>query len=272
MTGFTPFLLHLGRECRFPTDIFEKKVAATTHTEYVNHLNELTTSLYQEARSAQRIAQMEAAYYYNLKHGVIKDIKTGDLVLKKNLPTAPTDIPTHLLPRCSGPYEVLEISSMGVRLKHTATGKEVKSSLRHIRPIYLREDSMMSEDGGPTFASNEYVIVKMTSRGSGSEPRWQVAKLLHSNLDQDAWLVQWCNTKDRTNSLRIDKKFLLSWRARANSEEETLSMNASEGWQPWTHTCTVKRFLTPSFKLLKHGKLPDQIKAIVRLKFVNQYW
>ena len=120
---------------------------------------------------------MEAAYYYNLKHGVIKDIKTGDLVLKKNLPTAPTDIPTHLLPRCSGPYEVLEISSMGVRLKHTATGKEVKSSLRHIRPIYLREDSTMSEDGGPTFASNEYVIVKMTSRGSGSDPRWQVAKL-----------------------------------------------------------------------------------------------
>ena len=52
VTGFTPFLLHLGRECRFPTDLFEKKVAATTHTEYVNHLNELTTSLYQEARSA----------------------------------------------------------------------------------------------------------------------------------------------------------------------------------------------------------------------------
>ena len=35
----------------------------------------------------------------------------------------------------------------------------------------------MSEDGGPTFASNEYVVVKMTSRRSGSDPRWQVAKL-----------------------------------------------------------------------------------------------
>ena len=87
MTGFTPFLLHLGRESRFPTDLFEKKVAKTTHTEYVSHLNELTTSLYQEARSVQRIAQMEAAYYYNLKHGLTKDIKTSDLVLKKSLPT-----------------------------------------------------------------------------------------------------------------------------------------------------------------------------------------
>ena len=272
VTGFTPFLLHMGRECRFPTDLFEKNVVGTTHTEYVSHLNELTTSLYQEARSAQRIAQMEAAYYYNLKHGVTKDIKTGDLVLKKNLPTSPTDIPTHLLPRCSGPYEVLEISSMGVRLKHTTTGKEVKSSLRHIRPIYMREDSMAIEDGGPVFATDEYVIVKMMPRRAGTDPRWHLAKLLHPNLDEDAWTVQWCNTTDVTSNLRINKRFLLAWRTQANPEGETLSMNASEGWQPWTHTCTVKRFLTPSFKLLKRGKLPDQIKAIVRSKFVKQYW
>ena len=215
---------------------------------------------------------MEAAYYYNLKHGVTKDIKTGDLVLKKNLPTSPTDIPTHLLPRCSGPYEVLEISSMGVRLKHTTTGKEVKSSLRHIRPIYMREDSMAIEDGGPAFATDEYVIVKMMSRRAGTDPRWHLAKLLHSNLDEDAWTVQWCNTTDVTSNLRINKRFLLAWRTQANPEGETLSMNASEGWQPWTHTCTVKRFLTPSFKLLRRGKLPDQIKAIVRSKFVKQYW
>ena len=136
-----------------------------------------------------------------------KDVKTGDLVLKRNLPIiAPTDNPTHLLPRCSvGPYELLEMSSMDVRLKHTPIGKEVESSLRHIRPVYLREDSTMNEDGGLKFASNEYVIVNIPSCRSRSDPKWQVAKLLHPNLDEDAWVVQWCSTKGTTDTLELTR-------------------------------------------------------------------
>ena len=127
VTGFTPFMLHCGRPMRFANDLYQTELADVSHSEYMNHLNTLTTKLYLAARTAQRIAQHESAHFFNKKHGIKRDIRTGDLVLKKHLPRQPTDIPTHLLPRCSGQYRVLRISSKGAQLRHATTGKVIKS-------------------------------------------------------------------------------------------------------------------------------------------------
>ena len=68
---------------------------------------------------------------------------------------------------------------------------------------------------------------------------------------------------------RLERRgYQLAWRKNHDDgEREVLSMNAEAGWEPFTWVVTVRRLLTPSFKLLKHGVLPDPIKAIIRSLF-----
>ena len=273
MTGFTPFAIHCGRTMRFPRDLFEKDLADVTHTEYAKHLNELTTSLWIRARNAQRIAQIESAHYYNLKHGIKRDIRVGDLVLRKKIPTNPTDVPSHLLPRCTGPYRVLKINARGAIIEHATTGKTAKSSLRHIRPcIVRRDDAEYDEEGSLKFTAGEFAVVKMY-KSSSTTDKWQLAKLLHLTPDEDAWVVQWCNTRDADPVNRMDRRFTLVWMKEDGcGNEELLQMNAKPGWIGMQWVVTLHRFLTPSFKLKSQGKLPAPIKAIIRSKFESVNW
>ena len=87
---------------RFPHDLYEGKVAQVSHSDYINDIKELTTTIWSQARNVQRISQLEAAHYYNIKHGIKRDVGTGDLVLRRKIPANPTDVPSHLLPRCTG--------------------------------------------------------------------------------------------------------------------------------------------------------------------------
>ena len=48
-------------------------------------------------------------------------------------------------------------------------------------------------------------------------------------------------------------------------------IDAEAEWEPFTWVVTLRRLLTPSFKLLKHGVLPDPIKAIIRSLFEAKY-
>ena len=118
---------------RFPHDLYEGKVAQVSHSDYINHIKELATTIWSQARNAQRISQLEAAHYYNIKHSIKRDKNTGDLVLRRKIPTNPTDVPSHLLPRCTGPYRVLKIDARGALLEHCTTGQRQRSSLHHIR-------------------------------------------------------------------------------------------------------------------------------------------
>jgi hypothetical protein len=273
VTGFAPFLLHSGRVMRFPHDLYEGNVAQVSNSEYINHIKELTTTIWSMARNAQRISQLEAAHYYNIKHGIKHDIGTGDLVLRRKIPTNPTDVPSHLLPRCTGPYRVLKISSRGALLKHCTTGQQQRSSLRHLRRCEVRRDDEEYEtDGALKHAANEYVIVRMTNR-SGSASKWNVAKLLHPTPDEDGWVIQWCNTSETGPLPRLERRgYQLAWRQNHDGgSREVLAMNAEAGWEPFTWVVTLRRLLTPSFKLLKHGILPDSIKAIIRSSFESKY-
>ena len=103
---------------RFPTDVFNgTHKAELSADEYVKNLGILSTKVWQSARAAQKIAQLDSSKYYNKKHGIKKDIKTGDLVFKTEIPRNKSDTTTHLLPRCSGPFKVVQISTKGAVLK-----------------------------------------------------------------------------------------------------------------------------------------------------------
>jgi hypothetical protein len=273
MTGFTPFAIHCGRAMRFPRDLFERKLAHVTHTEYANHLRELTGTLWTQARNAQRIAQLESARYYNAKHGGKSDIRVGDLILRKKIPTNPTDVPTHMLPRCTGPYRVLKINARGVIIEHATTHKTTKSSLRHIRPCTVRrDDEEYDESGSLRLNSNDYVVIRMYPKASSDTPRWQVAKLLYPTPDEDAWMLQWCNTSDVVPVPRMDRKFKLAWFKNEDSGEEAYAMNAKPGYVSIQHVVLLHRILTPSFRLLAHGRLPPNVKAIIKSKFESRFW
>ena len=253
--------------------MFESEVAATSHEEYIQHLSELTTKIWTKARLAQRLAQEEAAHYYNRKRGIKRDIGVGDLVLRKALPRHATDIPSHLLPRCSGPYRVLRVSTRGALIKHATTGQEVKTSLRHLRRCLVRHgDERFDTSGSLKLTSDDYVIVSMQPEKESSKPKWQVAKLLYPTLDDDIWVIQWCNVPGTGPARRMDGRFKLAWFLEADSEQEVYGSNCPKGYLSATWAVKSRRFLTASFKLEKHGKLPATIKAHIKAKYESKYW
>ena len=108
-------------------------------------------------------------------------------------------------------------------IQHDTTGKTTKTSLRHIRPCYVRQDDEeFGEDGGLKLMSDHYVIVKMKPQLTSTDPKWQLAKLLHPTPDEDAWVVQWCNLARPDQSPRMDGKFVLVWRGEDGEESSEM--------------------------------------------------
>jgi hypothetical protein len=72
VTGFTPFLLHTGREMRLALDAIERLRAEATQTEYnYRHLNEILPGLYKAALACKIEARERSAENCNQNHGII---------------------------------------------------------------------------------------------------------------------------------------------------------------------------------------------------------
>ena len=127
-----------------------------------------------------------------------------------------------------------------------------------------------------TYCSSEERRTKAEGQEKGqgltsTDPKWQLAKLLHPTPDEDAWVVQWCNLARPDQSPRMDGKFVLVWRG--EDGEEKYAMNARPGWVPLQWVITLLRIITPCFQLAAHGKLPaPQIKAVIKSKFESKYY
>ena len=148
------------------------------------------------------------------------------------------------------------------------TGGVVQSSLRHLRPAYLRiDDDQFDEEGDTNFASGQLVVVRLFVAKTAVR-KWQVAQLLHTSMDQDAWEVQWYNTAD-SGSL-LEARYLPAWLKSDGKEAYAAPGKQKESWKPLTWTVYKRRFLTPSFQL-KHRRLPANIKSILRAKFGDKY-
>ena len=169
---------------------------------------------------------------------------------------------------------MLRISSKGAQLRHATTGKVIKSSLGHLRRCLVRQDDEeFQKDGGLKFSSNDHAIVRMFPRKSSSDPKWQVAKLLHPTPDEDAWAVQWCNASGEGPTRRCERSYRLAWqRENEDSSAEIYASNAPAGCIPIMWVATLSRFITAGFKLSKNGRLPPEIKAIIKSKFAQEHW
>jgi len=91
---------------------------------------------------------------------------------------------------------------------------------------------------------------------------------LHTTADQDSWEVQWFNTPDKTGPM-LDKRYLPAWMMPSGQESLAEHGKQKENWSPITWRVYKRRFVTPQFKL-KHFKLPQSIKSLLRSKFGNQ--
>ena len=184
VTGFTPAMLHFGREMRFLTDAFSSTTVAVSPEEYVHHVQQQMQAVWQAARTAQQIAQDESAHYYNLKHGVVRDIAQGSHVFKWKLPRYQGEVSTHLLPRCTGPYKVLQISGRGAKLQHCVSGKTTTASLRHIKPAYLRAGDDQLMDGSSALYTEGKIVIVRLAAARNAVRKWQVCRLDHTTMDE----------------------------------------------------------------------------------------
>ena len=110
VTKFTPYLLDKGREPRFPTHVFEGKRAEVTETEYAEHLQEVLPKIWDAAIAARMEALEIAAEHYNERHGKPIDVVTGDLVFCEDHRYNATNLPTKMLPKCTGPWKILRVT------------------------------------------------------------------------------------------------------------------------------------------------------------------
>ena len=267
-TGFTPFFLHLGREARFPLDVFDSSVAHLTPHEYATHLKEQMQSVWKTARIAQQIAQEESARYYNEAHGRFHRIEVGSQVLRAKLPRNPGDVSTHILPRCSGPYKVLRIDAMGAELEHNVPNARIRCSLRQIKPLHVRRGFHQDDDQEQSeeLASGQLVIVRLHV-SKNHRRKWQVVKLLHCNLDRTAWEIQWYNSRSNDTRPMLEQQYFPAW-AKPDGQEAYELLPAA-GWEPLQWNVYNRRIISPPFQLVNH-QLPVHIRALIRAHPVSK--
>ena len=75
--------------------------------------------------------------YYNERHGKPIDVVTGDLVFCEDHRYNATNLPTKMLPKCTGPWKVLRVTTRSAELKHVHSGIEKPANLRHLRKCRL---------------------------------------------------------------------------------------------------------------------------------------
>ena len=63
----------------------------------MQHMKELMSKVWEQARVAQMIAQEESAHYYNKRHGIKRDLRQGDEAFVRNIPRNPSQaVDVHL--------------------------------------------------------------------------------------------------------------------------------------------------------------------------------
>jgi hypothetical protein len=270
VTGFTPFLLHTGREMRLPTDAIEGIRVEATQTEYNRHLNEIMPGLYRAAMACKMEAQERSAENYNMNHGIISDITTGDLVLKESHARNMSGVASKLLPKCDGPYKVVRVSTRGAQLEHVFTGQEKAASMRHLRRVRVSAEQAAQLLDKEHFHDAEIlgqlpgkmVVIQANTIGFN-------VGMLESTLDDYVtWTIQWFNIVDVgvAGKSRLNLAYLPCWTDNV-SGQETRAKVRPEGSDPMLYTARRSRIMFDPFDLTSQGKLPSNIKAALKAKF-----
>ena len=224
VTKFTPYMLDKGREPRFPTDVFEGNRAEVTEAEYAaEHLQEVLPKIWDAAIAARMEAQEIAAEHYNGRHGKPIDIVTGDLVFCEDHRYNATNLPTKMLPKCTGPWKVLRVTTRSAELKHVHSGIEKPANLRHLRKCKLTPMQVEKLSNKDQWHEAEVlgqvpgamVIVNTPIIG------FNVGKLVRTQDDYVSWTIQWFNIKDAgvEGKSRLTNTYLPCWIDKTSGEE-----------------------------------------------------
>jgi hypothetical protein len=269
-TKFTPFMLNTGREARLPMDIIDESRIETLQSEYADHLSEILPMIHKKAIAARMEAQEVQADYYNEHHGVVSDIVTGDLVFCEVHNYNASEMPTKLLPKCSGPWKVLKISSKGAYISHVTSGVEKPASLRHLKKVRLTSEQMQQLEDKEFYHDAEvmgqlpdrFVIVSANKIG------FNIGKLVSTLDDYVSWSIQWYNIKDAgvAGKPRIGVEYLPCWTDR-DSGNEIRQRTQPANSDPMLATVKRKRFIGDAFDMNASRKLPTTTCATLKGKF-----
>ena len=91
-------------------------------------------------------------------------------------------------------------------------------------------------------------------------------KLLHCNLDQTAWEIQWCNLHSNDARPMLELQYYPAW-AKPDGQEAYELLPAA-GWEPLQWNVYDKRIISPPFQLV--NQLPVHIRALIRAHSVSK--
>jgi len=129
-TGYTPFELIYGRECKLPTNITTKIDPVYNYEDYIINLKNKLQTAHRDTREELLKRKQQRKEYYDQYHGTkITEYETGDLVMLKNEQRKKLD------PIYTGPYEVIADEKINCRIK--VNNKEVRVHKNRIKPFYL---------------------------------------------------------------------------------------------------------------------------------------
>ena len=152
------------------------------------------------------------------------------------------------------------MDTKGVLLKHTMSGKETPTSLRHVRRAYVHEKAVQDQLGGTVFKPGMLIVVKL--KRSGLNRVWAIAQLEWTTGDELAWQVAWYNCHAKKGSNLLDATWYPAWLMQSG-KERYCSKKPKDAVTRVHGTVKVHRFVPPAFEL-QSGKLPPAVRAKLR--------
>ena len=263
-------MLNTGREARLPTDIIDESRIETLQSEYADHLSRILPMIHKKAIAARMEAQEVQADYYNEHHGVVSDIVTGDLVFCEVHNYNASEMPTKLLPKCSGPWRVIKISSKGAYISHVTSGVKKPASLRYLKKVRLTS-AQLEQLEDKEFYHDAEVMGQLPSRFvivSANKIGFNIGKLVSTLDDYVSWSIQWYNVKDAgvVGKSRVGVEYLPCWADRDSGNQIRQRIQPARS-DPMLTTVKRRRFIGDAFDMNASGKLPPTTCVALRGKF-----
>lgn len=266
----TPFLVHKGRDARFPVDVVTGEAQHCSAGDYVADTRETLVRVYEKAKVAQMRTQEDSARYFNQHHGILHIHKPGGDVFIAHKRRG-LGVTAKQLPQCPGPWKVLRCSASNAYVGHRTTGEKISVNLQYVRKAAgnARESGNISNRQSEVEAG--MVVPVRLTRKTVHGKKWCMAEVQQVHADQEYWYVQWYNLKPtNSNNERnmLTDEHVPVWQVTDTGGivEEVYSKNKPAGAVAVTGVVNVKKIVMPG--ILKQefsGKLGRKQKAAFRV-------
>jgi hypothetical protein len=216
--------------------------------------------------SIKKGQQERAKKYYDLRNGASPPFEEGKCLFLKYTPHATEEVPSKIMPKCTGPWRILQIHDTSASVRHISTNKPKTVPLRRCIPATSDiQDPTPPKERPAVHLVGEYVIVRAHNPRPKERP-WNLAQITLIPDDNDTAEVHWlnCHGKNITSSI-----YMLAW---TNGEQEKLTMLPKPNWERCHFTVKTKRFVGDSFTMSVKNKgltLPKEVIARITAAFLH---